>query len=341
MRVSFQRGLVVGKFSPLHRGHQFLIDRALEQCAEVVAISYSKPEFPGCEAVHRDRWFAALYPHVRHLAVTDERLRAWGADGPREVPANDASALEHRRFCGFLCRHVLGVRVDAVFSSEDYGAGFAEELTRYFGSASPVAHVMVDRERQAVAISGTQVRADVHRSRAWLAPAVYTAFTRRICFLGGESSGKSTLAAALATELGGLYVAEYGRELWEANAGQLVLADMRHIAEVQIEREEAAAFAGAALVCCDTSPLTTLFYSRFMFGEADPALERMAERHYDHTVLCAPDFAFVQDGTRRAADFRQRQHDWYLNEFARRSMAFQLVTGSLLERLAQLRAFFA
>ena len=104
MSKRFQRGLVVGKFSPLHRGHEFVINRALEECAEVFLISYSKPEMPGCEAARRDLWVASIFPQVRHLAVTDERLREWIKPGqtPREVPANDADEKTHRRFCGFL-----------------------------------------------------------------------------------------------------------------------------------------------------------------------------------------------------------------------------------------------
>jgi hypothetical protein len=44
--------------------------------------------------------------------------------------ANDAAEIEDRRFCGFLCRQLLGVTLDAVCSSEGYGEGFAAELRR-------------------------------------------------------------------------------------------------------------------------------------------------------------------------------------------------------------------
>jgi HTH-type transcriptional regulator, transcriptional repressor of NAD biosynthesis genes len=321
-----------------------VINRALEDCAEVVVLSYSKPEMPGCDAVRRDQWFSALFPQARHLAVTEERLRQCvkPGEGPHEMPSNDAAGTTHRKFCGFLCQQVLGVTVDAVFTSEDYGDGFAEELTRCFRElqpgCSPVKHVLVDRERRIAPISGSLLRQDIHAHRERLSPKVYASFVKRVCLLGGESSGKSTLTKALARTFETTCVAEFGRKLWETKSGALTFEDMRHIAKVQIEREEEATMRANRFVFCDTSPLTTLLYSQHLFGRAEPILERLAERAYDLTILCAPDFAFVQDGTRQPESFRRRQHDWYLAELARRGLSCVVATGSIESRVAQIRA---
>lgn len=342
MSQRFQRGLVVGKFSPLHRGHELVIRRALAECAEVIVISYSKPEFSGCGADCREAWLARLFPDTRRLVVTDERLRQFTQPGDAftAVPANDADESTHRRFCGFLCQQVLGVRVDAVFTSENYGDGFAAELTRCFRerhpASVPVTHVQVDRRREAVPTSGAQLRQDVHAHRRWLSPVVYASFVERVCLLGGESSGKSTLAAALAREHDTLHVSEFGRELWEARSGSLRFEDLRHIAETQIRREEEALGRANRFLFCDTSPLTTLFYSLHLFGRAEPALEAMAGRAYHFTILCAPDFEFVQDGTRQEEPFRRKQHAWYLGQLVSRGLNFLLVTGPVKERLTQI-----
>src|SRR5689334_11342703 len=128
----FQRGLVVGKFSPLHRGHEFVIQRAFEMCQEVVLISYSNPELPGCAAERREEWLAQLFPRAKRLVLSEERFRREFRNGEfQSMPANDAEDSVHRRFTGFLCSKVLGVTVDAVFTSEDYGDGFAREVTDY------------------------------------------------------------------------------------------------------------------------------------------------------------------------------------------------------------------
>ena len=147
----FHRGLVVGKFSPLHRGHELLIQRAFQMCREVVLISYSKPEFPGCEAERREQWLADLFPQAIRLVANEQRLRDWFSDRDLTMPSNEDRDRLHRRFTGFLCLKKLGLTVDAVFTSEDYGDGFAAELTQYFREHDPnapaVQHILVDRGR--------------------------------------------------------------------------------------------------------------------------------------------------------------------------------------------------
>ncbi|KQW87398.1 ATPase [Massilia sp. Root418] len=326
---AFETGLVVGKFSPLHLGHELLIRRAMADCAEVIVISYALPDLPGCEPWKREQWLRARFPQARVLVLDAAR---------HALPHNDADALVHREFVGQLCQDVLETTVDAVFTSEEYGDGFAAELARYFtrstGKHTEVRHVSVDQARKAVPVSGTLVRSDPHAHRALLSPEVYASFVQTVCFLGGESSGKTTMAETMAARLETAWAAEYGRELWVEQGGGLAYRDMVRIAEVQHRREDRQRQLARRYLFCDTSALTTLFYSHAMFGRAEPALERLAERQYNHLFLCAPDFEFVQDGTRREPAFRQRQHSWYLAELARRSIPYVLLEGPLARRIA-------
>jgi HTH-type transcriptional repressor of NAD biosynthesis genes len=61
----------------------------------------------------------------------------------------------------------------------------------------------------------------------------------------------------------------------------------------------------------------------------------LSHQPYAVTFVCAPDFAFVQDGTRIDAAFRLRQHDWYCAELDRRGIAYTLLRGSVAGRVAQ------
>jgi len=343
MSRPFRRGLVVGKFCPLHRGHELVIDTALAQCDDVLLISYTQPAFEHCAADARERWLAERFPQTRRLVLDDDRFAALAAahhwPGPATLPHNDAADAVHRDFVGWLCNRVLDCSVDAVFTSEDYGNGFAAALTAYFrrhrdARHSDVRHVCVDRARQAIPVSGSAIRRDPHACREHLASAVYADFVQRVCLLGGESSGKTTLAQALAHRLGTAWVPEYGRQRWEERGGALVFDDLLHIARTQLDHERQLARHAHRWLVCDTSPLTTLLYCHDLFGRAAPELERLATRHYDHVFLCAPDFPFVQDGTRRDEGFRRRQHGDYVRELAARSVPFTVLEGDPEQRIA-------
>jgi HTH-type transcriptional repressor of NAD biosynthesis genes len=324
----YQRGLVVGKFCPLHRGHMLVIDTALAACDEVFVISYTNPAFDGCAKSVREGWLQLLYPQV-HSVVLD------GSEGIA-IPHNDAPEAQHRDFCGWICMHLLGGAVDAVFTSEDYGDGFARALTRYFAvPALQVAHICVDKARVSLPISGTRLRADPFAHRAFLDPRVYASFVRRVCILGGESSGKTTLARALAARLDTAWVPEFGRELWVEKAGVLSFDDLGHIAQVQVAREEDLVQTANRWLVCDTSPLTTLCYSEAMFGAAHPALAALAGRTYDSVFLCDLDIPFVQDGTRRDTDFRVMQQKWYRDRLDEMQIAYTVLAGPLDHRVRQ------
>lgn len=160
---------------------------------------------------------------------------------------------------------------------------------------------------------------------------------RRLCLLGGESAGKTTLAQALAAELGSVWVAEYGRERWLEIGGTFSLDELLHVGQEQVAREEAALPQARGWLVCDTSPLTTLVYALLDHGQAPEALHTLARRAYDLRVLCAPDFAFVQDGARRDDGFRDAQHRLTVELLARYDLPHVQVHGALAQRLAQLR----
>ena len=335
----YRTGLVVGKFAPLHAGHEWLIRRALADCEQLVILSYTRPEFEGCGPTVRERWLRQSFPEAQVCVLGEEAL----ADGSlREhgfasLPDNGDPERRHRRFVGAVCVQWLGVAIDAVWTSEAYGDGFARELTQYYrrvwGDHPAIAHVCVDPARHTVPISATQVRADVHAARRYLPDHVYASFVERVVLLGGESSGKSTLSRALARHFGTASVAEYGRELWEAQGGRLEFADLEQIAVEQVAREEAALARCRRYLFCDTSPLTTRMYSQFLFGKVAPKVEALAARPYHHTVLCAPDFPFVQDGTRQEPGFRDEQHRRYRRELAAREIPYLTVGGTVAQRV--------
>jgi len=161
---------------------------------------------------------------------------------------------------------------------------------------------------------------------------------RRLALLGGESSGKTTLAQTLAEKLHTAWVPEYGRQLWEELRHTLSVEELLHVARHQVVLEDAAAAQRSGWIVCDTTPLTTLQYCLHDHGQAPPELHALARRRYDLTVVCEPDFDFVQDGCRRDDVFRQAQHAWALAQLQAQRVTFLSARGDVAARAAQVLA---
>lgn len=165
--------------------------------------------------------------------------------------------------------------------------------------------------------------------------------TRRIAIVGAPSSGKSTLAAALAARYATLWVPEYLRDFVDAEGRVPVAADQYPIAAAQLAREERALAdprVGAYLFC-DTTALMTAVYSRHYFGGVDARLAPLADAHrarYDLTLVAASDIAWVGDGLQRESEQVDRVIAGLLGEeLAARAIAWHPVSGSVTQRMDQ------
>ncbi len=313
MSQRYRLGLVVGKFAPLHRGHEWLVAQAERVSDRLLILSYTQPEFAHCGVPARQRWLQQCFPGHATLVFDDACLQTLCNEqgiAHRSIPDNSAKDEKHHRFLAWLLGDVLHQKPDAFFSSESYGLPCAAYLSQALGHT--VMAVVFDLDRAHVPISASQIRSSPLNHLGFLSPYVRADFTPRIAILGGESSGKTTLAARLAVELGTVWVAEIGREVWEEQQGVLSEDDLLNIARQQIQREQDALYHAHRFLICDTTPLTTAGYALWMFGRVCSELAALAERTYDATLLCEPDFPFVQDGTRQDNTFRLRQHAWYL-----------------------------
>jgi NadR type nicotinamide-nucleotide adenylyltransferase len=301
----------------------------------MLILSYANPDFHRCDPTARRCWLADRFPSHETLVIDDAWLRrecVRRALTARALPANDAGDESQQHFLAWLLREVLQVMPDAIFCSETYGPACAQLLTAAL--RHDVRSVVVDLGRHHIPVSATQIRSYPYRQGHWLNRNVAAAFVNRIALLGGESSGKTTLARALARHFGAVWVPEYGRELRERKSGVLSEADLVTIGHEQIRREEEAPRSADQYLFCDTSPLTTSGYFYWMFGRVNADLALLATREYDAIVLCRPDFPFVQDGTRREKSFRAQQHAWYRRQVAALKSPCMEAAGSVSERVS-------
>lgn len=316
------RGLVWGKFLPLHAGHVHLIETARAQCDELVVVLGARRDDEWPREV-REGWLRDTFPWAEIRGHWDDLTIDY--DDPVVWDGQVAQL-----------RAVLPEQVDLVFTSESYG----DELARRLGAT----HVCVDPLRQAVPVSGTSVRDDLDTSWPLLPAAVRASLCRRVVILGAESTGTTTLAAALAIELGTTWVPEYGRQ-WSADRpGGLEKPweswEFDHIAEQQSVLENAAARdVPVPWLVCDTDTLATGVWHERYVGARSASVERLAATRPPYLyVLTADDISFVQDGLRDGEHLRGWMTERFRQVLAIGPTPWLEVAGSLHERLALARA---
>lgn len=309
--VKFGLGLVIGKFLPPHRGHKFLIDTATAQSERTVVILCGKPpDFVSAEI--RGQWLREIHPTVE-VMVIDDRL-----------DANDSRVWAENTI------RWLGRAPDAVFSSEDYGDRYASLM----GSK----HVSVDRQRVRVPVSGTAVRTDPFGNWDFIEPPVRGWFAKRVCILGAESTGTTTLARALSEHLKTPWVEEYGREYSArkqvGNQTTWRTDEFTDIAIEQTRREEVGARDANRVLICDTNALATVVWHRRYVGGNNPKLDAVARQvRCDLYLLTGDEIPFIQDGLRDGEHIRHEMHGWFIETLAAQSVPWIVLRGSPARRL--------
>ena len=159
---------------------------------------------------------------------------------------------------------------------------------------------------------------------------------QRVAILGAESSGKSTLAAALAEQHGTVWVPEYLREFVDAHQRVPREEDQYGIGLTQIAREDAAALRANGFLLCETTPLMTALYSKVYWGRVDAQLAALDAVHdYALTLVTAPDGPWVPDGLQRESEaVRQSVHALVLANLRARGIAHTVVAGNPAQRMA-------
>jgi len=310
------RGLVIGKFYPPHRGHKFLIDSAL-RAVDTLHVIVCQKEVEKPDGELRASWLREIHPTAIVRLIDDV-----GFDpDDSEVWAQN-------------CRRWLGFIPDMVFTSEAYGDRFAACL----GSQ----HVSIDRARHTVPISGTEIRKDPLANWDYLEPVVRGYYAKRVCLIGAESTGKTTLARTLATNYQTCWVPEYGREVSERMLKQdgkynWRSEDFIEIALTQSRLENDAARECNRVLISDTDAFATSIWHRRYLNLRSPEVEAIAksQRRPDLYLLTDTKTPFVQDGTRDGEAIREWMQEVFLEELVRQQREFEVLSGSYEERFRQ------
>lgn len=307
-------GLIIGKFMPPHAGHQSLIGFARQRVTRLDLVLFTKTAEP-IDGRLRAEWLRELYPDVTlHQLHLDHR-----------VDYEDAAAWD---YWVRAIRSVVPAGPDMVFSSEAYG----DDLARRLGAR----HIVVDPSRSQVPVSATQIRDKPLAYWGYLPPPVRAYYVRRVCLLGAESTGKTTLAAALAEHFHTVWVPEYAREYLSGNGNVVTPADMLCIAQGQAASEERLARQANRVLILDTNLLTTYVWHEHYFGEVPAEIgDLAAARPADLYFVTGLDVPWVADGLRDSPGQREAFHRRFCEELSRRGLPYTMVSGPHEQRLKQ------
>ena len=306
-------GIVIGKFYPPHKGHKYLIDFAAKNVDSLTVIVCHRNDQKISGSL-RAGWIKRIHPNVNVIVVDDilkdEDSQAW--------------AEYTKKFLGYI--------PDVVFTSESYGDNYA----KFLGCQ----HVLLDKNRETVNISATEIRDNPMKYWGFLEPCVKAYFAKRICVVGAESTGTTTLAGSLAEYYKTVWAPEFGRMYCEArsnlpNSSTWTTDEFIFIASTQNRLEDYLATQCNRILICDTDSFaTSLWHERYvghMSGKIDVI---SAGRHYDLYILTGDEIPFVQDGTRDGEHIRLAMSKRFEEELIKQGKNFIKLSGTREERLA-------
>jgi HTH-type transcriptional repressor of NAD biosynthesis genes len=307
-------GMVLGKFYPPTLGHCYMVDFARHYVGHltVIVATLSRETIPGEK---RAAWMRELFPDTNVIHVTDEN--------PQE-PGDHANFW---RIWQESIRRVMPSGPDYVFASEAYGS----ELARLLGAT----YVPVDHPRALRPIRASDVRTDPMAHWQWLPVPVRPYFVRRVCIIGPESTGKTTLADRLAKHYDTVMVGEFARSLIAVSGRRISDHLFPMILKGQAASEAALARQANRVLICDSDAYTTLLYRRLYFGDCPDYVRAETERErYDLYLLTTPDTPFVPDPQRNHPEQRHWFFENAVEWLTRRAANYVVVNGSWNERFS-------
>jgi len=173
-------GCILGKFYPLHKGHEYLIKSGMAECDILyVILVHRSEEVPNGHI--RYGWLSQMYGMNPRIKIMEKLVDGYPSIDPY--------------FWAKKTIDYVGRAPDVVISSEDYG-----EWAKMLGCR----HVQVDVGRECVPISGTMIRENPVKYFEYMSPCVRSWYSKVVVVTGPRMSGKTTLMRVLVKEMGEL-----------------------------------------------------------------------------------------------------------------------------------------
>ncbi len=166
---------------------------------------------------------------------------------------------------------------------------------------------------------------------------------KKIVILGPESTGKSSLCAALASHFQTIWCPEYARTYLLEHGTDYRFEDLLTIAKGQLAQEDAYTVKllesnpeTPKYLFIDTDMYVMKVWCEFVFGKCHTwILDQITERQYDLYLLCKPDLPWVKDELREYPDeaTRIKLYHHYRDLLIHQSTPWAEVSGTNEDRL--------
>lgn len=302
-----KRGIVAGRFMPLHKGHIALVRFAAAHCDELVISVFTNPADP-IDGELRMAWIREEF--MRYVKISVVRVDVPG-------PGNRTwTSVISDQFGPF----------SFVFGSGNRDEALAEMLV--------ASYISFDPGRNEFPISGRDILEHPFRHWDYIAAPARGYFVKRICFYGPESTGKSTLAKRLAEHYKTESVPEVAKEFISSN--QFSEEDIIRIGHAQTVRVLQKTAIANKVLFCDTDLITTEIYSDIYLRSIPPVLKSLElQVRYDQYFLFDIDVPWVADGLRDLGDKRQEMFLRFKSELEQRAISYTLLSGDHARREQQ------
>jgi len=156
----------------------------------------------------------------------------------------------------------------------------------------------------------------------------------RVVLTGSECTGKTTLARALASHYGTIWVPEFSRIYAETKGAPLTADDVAPIANAHMASEDEAARGARRILVLDTDLLSTVVYARHYYGSCpDWVVRESIAWTAGLYLLCGIDVPWSGDGVRDRGGERELMQSLFRQELEARGARFEILEGSIQQRL--------
>lgn len=289
------RGLVIGKFRPPQNGHMDMINFARQMVDNLTVLVDNIPnELCSIEMEDSVKIIQRVFPDVNVKSINQVTYQE-PSDSPNFWDFWKNILLSHADF-------------DVIIGSEDYIIKLAE--------ITDTKYIMYDKHREQIDISATKIRKAMKSITVENADLLNTnlpietkrILQKNICFLGTESTGKSTITKKLSDLYSTIPIFEYAKFQIEAQGTAINTEILNLFAKGQMANIGNATRRANIINFIDSSTITTQIWSEFLNIEMDKNLvEKECEQNcISEYFLIKPDKYYHMDVHRYNLTWEER-----------------------------------